>query len=504
MRWLAAILALICATSVSAQVMPVRSGEHDGFTRFTIRIGNGEDWSIDTIGSQVRFRSGDASAKYDLTSVFDRIRRNRITAVSQTDPGSALVFEMNCACQVTPFLSGDSLVVIDFRDPIEDQATGFQLPIPSPGGFAFQLPADRAHLIIPPDEEDNSADAEIASVALPIDLVRAPLSARTIEDRFSGIGNTAVNAMEQQLIKQLTRAEQQGLIEARPQTDMLSEGDNTHLEQPEKTEETDSGPSLRNLEVTTSIDRDLAGVADGLKRSSEATRCIPTSRLNMQDWATGAPFSAQIGHWRSALVGEFDRVDSEIVESLVRTYLYFGFGIEARQALGLAKPQLENHALYDAMAQIMDGGQAPSENPFSGLQACKSDAALWAALSEPDRLDMLNDEAVQKAASRLPPHVRQLLGPRLALEFARSGRTGSAEGVLRSVDRIAEPSTPELALAHASAAELRGEPELAKEKRIEVAMSDTKHSPTALIEAIDMAAQAKEQVPPDLVNLAEA
>lgn len=499
---LAICLTLIFCSPLSAQSMPVRSGEHDGFTRFTVGISKGASWSIEADDAQARLRVEGIDGRFDLSDAFKRIRRTRVANASQATAGAPLIFDLNCRCQVSSFLSGDSLIVIDFRDSAQAEDAGLNLPIRAPGGFAFQLPASRVP--VSSDDVEPNRNEEAEAISLPLDLMRQPLPSRENENRYNRIENAAVSAMEQRLIEQITRAESQGLIES--QSRAMASGAERQSEPTIRMIERKNAdiPTVRNLAVTTSVDRDLAGLAADIATPSETTFCISTSQVNMQDWATDAPFSAQIGHWRAAVLGEFDRVDLDSVESLVRTYLYFGFGVEAQQALNLAEPPLKNQALYDVIAQILDGRQGTSINPFSGQQSCDTDAALWAVLSEPARMENINDDAIQRATSRLPPYVRELVGPRLALGFARAGRKDSAEGVLRSVDRIAEASAPELALAHASTAELRGEPDVAKEKRYEIATGDNEQSPTALIEAINMASRSKEAVPPDLVSLAQA
>ena len=53
---LAICLTLIFCSPLSAQSMPVRSGEHDGFTRFTVGISKGASWSIEADDAQARLR----------------------------------------------------------------------------------------------------------------------------------------------------------------------------------------------------------------------------------------------------------------------------------------------------------------------------------------------------------------------------------------------------------------------------------------------------------------
>lgn len=110
---LAALMLAFFDGLAAAQGLPVRSGEHDGFTRLVAPIGPDRDWQIvrDEAGVAIRF-SPDAP-EFDVSRVFDLIGRTRLTAIRSED---GLYLSLACPCTVSVERYQGNLAVIDISD----------------------------------------------------------------------------------------------------------------------------------------------------------------------------------------------------------------------------------------------------------------------------------------------------------------------------------------------------------------------------------------------------
>ena len=120
MRAALAILALACvclaAWPAQAQVVSVRSGEHESFSRLVFSFQPGRRWSI------IRVKDG-YLIDFDLEhlglndlGVFDLIPRTRITALIAHREASTVLIRTACDCPATGFLAGPGKLVVDVAD----------------------------------------------------------------------------------------------------------------------------------------------------------------------------------------------------------------------------------------------------------------------------------------------------------------------------------------------------------------------------------------------------
>ena len=92
--------AVFLATSANAQTSVLRSGEHSEFTRLTLRLPSGTEWSADLVGRQLSISLEGNLRAIDTASVFRRISRDRIanvvhptTCATLLDAGSTCSFK---------------------------------------------------------------------------------------------------------------------------------------------------------------------------------------------------------------------------------------------------------------------------------------------------------------------------------------------------------------------------------------------------------------------------
>ena len=501
-RLLASIFSLwAIGTAAFAQTSLIRSGAHDGFTRLVLSLPENADWSINRSKRSFSLKVDVASIQFDSSRVFDRIARSRLVAISQDRPGSELVFSLACACSVSSFVDTPGFLVIDIRDEISTpdvRPQTFGLPIRQ-GVYRFS-----SHLI-------PAARPALGSLMLPREIgqvLEPPPSPADVPPPSLGRSIRppgAINLSEKRLLAQISRASDQGLLELKSKPNAtgkvvgpgVSEGRQAERQKQEL-------PMSASLSVTTAVDRDLAQVTDSLGQSTSGPNCLEQDRVALSDWGGDQPFSIEIGRWRSRLFGEFDNLNSDAARGLARAYLYYGFGAEAEQAIGLAAlPNAEGRVLQ-ALAEILDTGNPPDDNPFAGQQNCEVDVALWSVLSSEIVADDVNTEAILRAFSRLPPHLRSYLGPKVSQKFSKVGNSKTAGAILRAITWSGEETGSEINLAKAALAELHADKQTVEQELTKSVAGGSEYSPEALVKLVAGWLESREVLSPDLPDLTAA
>ena len=494
MRFPLALLAFLLPGVAAAQTVSVQSGEHPTFTRIVLPLPDGVTWSLET-GPQAAQVTLDApDIRFDTSSVFDRVPRHRLAAISQNAPGAPLRLELGCLCEVEAFPFDAAWLVVDIRDPAsvaETQAPG--LPLINPETYRFGL--NRA----PSWQPGTPATGFPIPAAAPAGMHRddPPQTAPTAPVPAPA---PSANQAEERLLLQIARAANQGLVTLKQHEDITPLGKaptpipaanlDAARNRINRTPDTAPQPVLR---AVTSIDRDMAGRHPDTQTDPMPCPTIPEGTI--ASWGDHRPFSQQITPLRAALVGEFDRIDPEIALRLARAYLYFGFGAEARQILDLADLSEEPAPQLAAIAHILDGNLPAEPNPFAGQMNCAGDAALWAFLSTPeDRISNVQPETVLQVFASLPAHLQDLLASRVSAQFVKASKTDAAAQVLRIVQRRTPNPAAEIGLARARVSQARNDPETAAHEAERLTAHATPATPEALISLVE--ARWLQQVPP--------
>lgn len=259
--------------------------------------------------------------------------------------------------------------------------------------------------------------------------------------------NARVAEAETELLQQLSRAASQGLVRAEVPTLRPTPADGSETApSPEPTEvattpepETaQSGLAAHlNIRSKTSIDRELSALANNLPVTADGKECLPDSALAVMDWSDDRPMLIQLGEVRSGLVGEFDKPSSKGIEALVKLYLHFGFGAEARSTMEGFPTEITNADVLADMAAIFDHGKADPEGRIARMVDCDTAAALWGLLARADigPGDTVNSTAALRAFSALPLHLRRMLGELLAQRFLQMDEPANARAVRDAILR---------------------------------------------------------------------
>lgn len=492
-----AALWICAATAILAQEVRVLSGAHDGFSRLVVHMPSRVDWAITGDGDAREITFDAAGLRLNTSLVFDRIKGTRLSAVSPLKTGPGLKLAMKCACDVEVFWHGEAMLVIDVRDP----APIAQLD------QAKEVSGDAQSSVAEPV---GSFSAEALAPVSPMSAA-STLATQHFNDQLEGqadalLVQTDLDQARRTLAREVARAASLGLVSA-----SKLPASPTPMEKPHETKaelppsDTYSDPPDINLHALTSADHIALPQTASDTRTASGAACIAPSAVAIATWGTDTGFAQQIGAGRMRLTEEFDRLTPQAALELARLYLYFGFGAEAAQVLHMAGAQTPEAEVAKTLAQIMERGHA-TNSAFAGQLECESDIALWSALSYETlpKNTAINTDAVLRALTALPVHIRSALGPQLVRKFTAAGQSRSAERTLRILDRNPAAPTANQTLAAAEIKIATGDSGPVDAALADVVTANTQTSAESLVHRIDTRLKTGRGVPQSMADLAGA
>lgn len=504
MRIFALILWLLSLPAIlSAAPFPVVSGEHDGFTRIVAQVPSGSSWEVAQTDGAVTLTLPGHRNGFDTSKVFDRIGRDRIATV-KSDSGS-LALKLNCTCRVSAFPSGADYAVIDVAAPGVTLSTPFVEPIRS-----SEPDTDLTSL-----HGSQIQQTPVPSL-LPI-IVKAPKQIQpppTLKlDRtpLSETQQTALNEIQIQLAEELGTATTRGILvpsirqppTARSQVDPKAFAPALS---PAPLPPAVSQELVSNMRITDSRDRPFGGNNEGVSTTRNGISCPTDSQIAIETWGTPDTFDQQISAGRTALFGEFDRIDSEAALTLARSYLYFGFGAEARQVLNLSPGLARDNRLLLDIADIMDHGRPQWPEMLEAYRECRTDIALWSILAQTEARGAtpLPATSALRTLNKLPEHLRRLLAPQLSRRLLAHGNHEAAAAALRSLERLPDGLSGKATLAQAHVELEQGKIDEGTVKLESVVDENVEESPEALIALINTRIKTGQAISVETAELVEA
>lgn len=452
-------LFLFLAAPLQAETARVLSGEHADFTRLVIELPKAERWTLGRTGSGYAFAAiSDEQPAYDLSSVWQRIPRSRLTTLDADPATGALSLGLGCDCHVFPFEYGAGIVVLDIKEG------------PAPPGSAFEAPfrpdAPTASAATASQGYDWLADAKPRDVRNAADL---PLPLDT--------GTISLQPLRDELLEQIAKGAADGVVDmelpGKPQKVPVIE----HAELP-----------WSNIRIGEDAGVTVTTPGALIEDRPIDTACARDELLDLSSWGEGQMPHDLLAGSRIGLYGEFDTPDEAEVLRSARQLLYLGFGVEAGQTVDLLGPGATADAvpLYRSMARLVDGDSDP-QTPFAQMLGCEGPAALWAALAH-DRLPAgpsVNRDAILQGYQALPAHLRRHLGPGLAEKFLARDDADAARIIRDAMERAPEADLGRVALLDAKAGLHAGDADAAQ-AHAEAAVAldgDDAESLVALVEA---------------------
>ncbi len=422
MRGLALILALLPGIAAAAPVT-VQSGEHVDFSRLVLGFDASAGWTLGRVPGGYEFRASDGSIAFDTSEVFKLIPHDRIAAVESPSPG-VLRLTVDCACHIDAFELRRSRIVIDVKDGPAPAGDNFEKPLED--GLASAPAPTPVPVPVPDPLAGRLADAVAPKNPVPLDL---PDMLPPPDANFDIARATRTRAFEDAVLQEMARAGAQGLVipaedrslksaqapaEAQPEP-AAPPAEPAAAAQPAETPPSDAG----HVKIETAVDRDALG-AGTAPVTADGGACPPPSLIDITAWGHMTGGLPDIAQAREGLVGEFDAVDPDRALSLARTYIWLGFGAEAKTLLSYVAADNPARPVVGAMAEIVDHeGSTPVGMALDGFESCDSSAALWAVLAGAPLVhgQAVDARAVVRALNELPDQLQRLLGPRLVAAF---------------------------------------------------------------------------------------
>jgi len=551
---LAVALILSASPLAAQQVVPVQSGEHNGFSRLVLRIDPSVDWQVDTRRGMAAIRFPDQVLDFSTARVFDRISTDRIAGVkaAQLESGAELQLELDCKCEVKSFAFNNNYIVIDVfdgpaLDPVESAATTAQWqpdslpyiqPSNAPARFtAFvmaEAPQQPALLPDPPKKMAAETTPESATLPAPqapdmvADVVGAggeasppveeenmvadmeAMAGAVVSDMNAGVnaqGNPEMRARieeaQNQLLAQLTRAADQGLVNFVPSPVKVAEV----LPEPEPMPLPDPGPEpvpidpelMQQLSARTAYSQSTEDALTEIVNQFAMPQCLDDAVFSMEGWGGEGGFSSQLAALRTGFLGEFDKPDAGIAEEIVQLYLRYGLGAEARLILSETGVELENTALYNDMAALIESEPARVSGPVLTGAGCGGAHEMWYLAAGLGDYQVLEPLTITDVFSNYPIEVRTLIGPPLAQAFIERGQVDAGHVVLEIVRRAESGVTPAQRMAEAQVLEAQGDLSRAAKVYRKLALANGENAPEALISYARTVLGSNETLPETLL-----
>lgn len=511
MKWIVAIFCILSGPSLAQQIS-VRSGAHEGFARLVLDAPAGTTWELESRPDKAILRLNDYDGGFDTSQVFDRIDRSFISAVSADNNAIEVAFA--CRCRANVFSQGSRMIVMDVLAGSEPEplTQTRDLTLEFVGERALQYESKASARVAEAKPDKNVATDTVAGVARQIGRL-ASIQARVSGDTGKQTSPDLLRNTQESLVREIGKAATRGILApamrgrkleraaAKPQIDTRV-FDPPPISTPAPT----IAPTGRNIRISSSSDiaQDSGGQPE--ESTTLGIPCLDPARVAVQGWGSEVGLAGQVAALRGRLFGEFDRLDRQAAVKLVKTYLYYGFGAEARQVLLLDDDLPQSFPQLMSMADIMEYGYGSQTSYLRYFMDCDSAVALWAVLSaeELEPGDRINTRAALRAVSALPKHLRSFLAPILSQRLLSYGEPDAAAAALRSLERAAEPLSPRAKLAKADLELASGDLMQAQERLADVVNSNAEQSAEALIKYVDSRLGQDTEIEESIATLVEA
>ena len=473
-----AFVLMVLPFVASADSVTIRSGEHETFSRLVLSIGAETGWSIEPSDGSVIVQLTGRSDGFDITEIFDRIPRDRLSEVTQVGPDS-LRLVLNCPCDYDAFLWRPGELVVDIIDvPVPPEIEGALLAPEAPETMiqtTTTLPADAPLRLPNMLNLRQPAQANLATTPSPQQPM--PLT-------------NDLSATEVALAQGIARAASQGFLEpsidrpanSEPIDSMVAQG---QIAQPRQDPPVAVGRP--GVGISTAMDRDLALIGAALEQSIDQ-QCLHEDLFQIEAWGDDRAIHTQVAALAEALTGDFGEEPREAQETLARLYIYFGFGAEAKSVLSTDTASSQSRLILTELAGIIDDYEGLY--PLISSQAgCATTGALWAFLVDPTaQEEFVRNQLIQQFFA-LPQPLRGQISPRLAQRFLEVGEPDAASRLLRFADNSDAGATHEAQSARAMVAESFNDPSGALVVLTHEAEDNVRTTPQSLIRLIELELQ---------------
>lgn len=420
----ALVFAAVAPVSAVGQELPgapVKSGEHDIFTRLVFYLPEVRDWQVGRTETGYGLRLEGEPIGFDLSGVFDFIPRSRIAELNQQE--GKIDIDLACNCHARVFEHRPDILVIDIvngapeaEGPYEARL-GTEIQDEATSQIAGQ-PALRDSDRIFPDLLDKTFPKAVGPIPLWPSADEPAPEVPELADMRRGLS------------EQIGRAMTQGLLE--PSLD-ADETDTVAKQQGAAAPAQIRNAAIRGagndtfLSSHTAFDEILAPAAGDVA----ATVCWPAADFELAE-LDGAD-----------ALGFLDNPVTTGVKAgpaaRARNLGALGFGAEMRSVLKDAADDAELGALR-LIAELMDEPLVPNEAiavKLRGQAGCNTAGSIWALVATGGRgIDgRIDGEAVVREFGDLTPELRRHVGPALSAALGEAGLHKPAYAVAEAARR---------------------------------------------------------------------
>ena len=527
-KYLIAILVLM-STALDASTHVVRAGDHQSFVRLVVQSSINTEFNINPLGNTLSIESKNTEDTFDVGRVFDRIDNQIVTDARVT--GNTAQFDLTCKCEIEISYMEPRLTIIDIiratvrKQPLmtgpdvesENLQSYWDQSLNAVVGIGEVMSPAPLPIRDVSDEQKpitKSANRKLKSMeVIEADITLHPSTRSTfLFDPGRGFDNQVgaeigvfsnqAETFAEALTKQIGRAATQGILEPSRDFREISESQ-------EQIQNLRNTPSAQNSE-NTRTDRQSSHIAvrnpiseHNFGRPQEEfvnITCQDSGLFDVSTWAT-ENFSDAISTIRQSLFTEFDRLDSEVAHNLIETYLYFGFTDEARQLLPLIEGANRNTYAYSMVLESISN--ETNNSTSSELANCNSNVSLWATILNTDSSTPVNTDQALLALNALPPHLRQIVAPKLSKALRERGLLQEAAQALRST-RKSHDLHAEQRLEEVEVSTQHGGTKEATSTLLEVSTANVTESPRALVKYLKVRNAEGNSTSEKILTLAKA
>ncbi len=434
-----AALFAIGLTGAPAAAVVVRTGDHETFTRVVVALPPDVTWEVRRNGDVIAVDLPDLRSELDISSVFERIGRDRISDISVDT--ATLRVSLSCRCWVESFVTEPRLLVIDVLDGDANATRANESLVRT---FPPEPLVARSASLAGADESASFEDRGLEDTA----MRAGPLAARSatgtvvakspevfsgrafLEDYGDAVRRDQANnvnladGLGAALKQSLAQAGYDGILDVEDDIDVQVGASTAWQIRPVLGDPTDV-PRPKDKQVTQEKDVRL--------------NCVTDNEIDLTTWTNSDDFLTELAAAQDKLFEPDGRRDPEAAVSLAKVYLRFGLPSEAFDLLPDHNAIGQKYWLAKAVAEVMANRRDAAANQLAKYVSCSSDILFWTFMADPAGADLaqVDSQVLLRGFLRLPREVQSIMSSRFRNTLRLSGLADLAEEV-----RLASISIP--------------------------------------------------------------
>ncbi|MEP3638577.1 MAG: hypothetical protein ABJN14_15105 [Paracoccaceae bacterium] len=475
---------LICAfaSTLHAQTINVRAGDHATFTRLVFYVDKSIIWNVNEETSEIDINFSNFAGKIDHSKVFEPISRNRISNISSQ--GNFIKLKISCTCnyRVSRVFSTYRYIDIISEPHVNEEFSN--------ASDVIIAKAKKRSLIQRDEEKEKFSDV----FSLPIYEGYSTFS--NSSDRISSVSEIDTASENPNpwpepvsgISRSLGQIISQGTLNHRTALSQTAQS---------KREET----NLSNI-ITT----DPNSFLNQSELSLPEFSCGSFENFSITDWKNSSNFNYDISQLRAQIFSEFDDIDALSVENLAKTYIYYSFGLEAYQVLSFLDDASSNYLILSELSMIVDGNFETAAPTVLKMRNCGDFFTLLNFLIEedPQKFSEFEIDRALLSLNSLPLHLRTIFGLKFSLVLSESGDDASARSAIISVERGQPDNMSEINLTKSVLDQNSGNSETSIVTLKKLSNGHSRHSLKSAIELTKSLLEQGKEVPEQILDLLTA